>query len=88
MAFVTTTLPVLDGALDSASAEQLARVLKALGDPTRLRLLSLIAASDRDVACICDVTGPVCAYSRLEREALRTVAGALVPAQAAGAGRG
>jgi hypothetical protein len=32
------------GALDAAAAERLARIFKALGDPTRARLLSLIAA--------------------------------------------
>ena len=39
--------PVTAGVLDDDTAEQLARVFKALGDPTRVRLLSLIAASDR-----------------------------------------
>lgn len=37
----------------------LARTFKALGDPTRLRLLSLIAASEGGEACICDLTEPV-----------------------------
>ncbi|GAA2173111.1 hypothetical protein GCM10009846_13720 [Agrococcus versicolor] len=32
---------------------------KALGDPTRLRLLSLIASSDGGEACICDLIDPV-----------------------------
>jgi ArsR family transcriptional regulator len=34
-------------------------MFKALGDPARVRLLSLIAASDGGEACICDLTGPV-----------------------------
>ena len=42
-----------------ADAERTARVFKALGDPTRVRLLSLIAASDDGEACICDLTEPV-----------------------------
>ena len=50
---------VTGGALDVDQAERLARVFKALGDPTRLRLLSLIAASDGGEACICDLTAPV-----------------------------
>lgn len=40
-------------------AERTARVFKALGDPTRVRLLSLIAASADGEACICDLTEPV-----------------------------
>jgi ArsR family transcriptional regulator len=34
-------------------------VFKALGDPTRVTLLSLIATSPDGEACICDLTGPV-----------------------------
>ena len=34
-------------------------MFKALGDPARVRLLSLIAASDGGEACICDLTEPV-----------------------------
>jgi len=51
--------PVTGGALSQASAERLARVFKALGDPTRVRLVSLIAAADGGEACICDLTEPV-----------------------------
>lgn len=51
--------PVTEGALDVAAAERLARVFKALGDPTRVRLLSLIAAQAGAEACICDLTEPV-----------------------------
>lgn len=50
---------VADGAVNAAGAEQIARVFKALGDPTRVRLLSLIAATDAREACICDLTEPV-----------------------------
>lgn len=49
----------LSPALDQAEAERLARIFKALGDATRLRLLSLIAAADGGEACICDLTAPV-----------------------------
>ena len=38
--------PVTGGVLDDEAAAELARVFKALGDPTRVRLLSLIAAGD------------------------------------------
>ncbi len=51
--------PLTGGTLDAAAAERLARVFKALGDPTRIRLLSLIAAADGGEACICDLTEPV-----------------------------
>ncbi|GGD86545.1 hypothetical protein GCM10007269_31790 [Microbacterium murale] len=37
----------------------MSRVFKALGDPTRVRLLSLIAAGEGGEACICDLTEPV-----------------------------
>ncbi len=46
-------------ALDQLEAERLARSFKALGDPTRVRLLSLIAASQSGEACICDMTDVV-----------------------------
>lgn len=51
--------PLTDGVLDADAAGELARGFKALGDPTRLRLLSLIAAADGGQACICDLTAPV-----------------------------
>lgn len=47
------------GALNTDQAEAMARVFKALSDPTRVRLLSLIAAGDGGEACICDLTEPV-----------------------------
>ncbi|WP_372507267.1 ArsR/SmtB family transcription factor [Mycolicibacillus trivialis] len=37
----------------------LAAVFRALGEPTRLRLVSLIAAQPGAEACVCDLTGPV-----------------------------
>jgi ArsR family transcriptional regulator len=45
--------------ITAEEAEQLARRFKALGDPTRVRLLSLIAAHDGGEACICDLIDPV-----------------------------
>ena len=51
--------PVASGVLDQADAERLARLLKAVADPTRLRLLSIVAAHDGGEACVCDLTGPV-----------------------------
>jgi len=51
--------PVAAGGLDQASAERLAAVLKALAEPTRLRLISLVAAQPDGEACICELTAPV-----------------------------
>jgi ArsR family transcriptional regulator, arsenate/arsenite/antimonite-responsive transcriptional repressor len=51
--------PVTGALLDHPAAETLAHVFKALGDPTRVRLLSLIAATDGGEACVCDLTAPV-----------------------------
>jgi ArsR family transcriptional regulator, arsenate/arsenite/antimonite-responsive transcriptional repressor len=67
---VTRELPVLDdlavccspvtrGVLEPAQAERLAQIFKALGDPTRVRLVSLIAAHEGAEACVCDLTEPV-----------------------------
>jgi ArsR family transcriptional regulator, arsenate/arsenite/antimonite-responsive transcriptional repressor len=40
-------------------ASDLARILKALADPTRLRLVSMVAAHEDREACICDLTDPL-----------------------------
>jgi ArsR family transcriptional regulator len=62
-------LPVLDAAaccapltrdpLSQSQADSLARSLKAIADPARLRLISIIAASDGQEACVCDLTEPL-----------------------------
>lgn len=44
---------------DDADIDRLARVFKALGDSTRLKLLLMIAESDPSELCICDLTEPV-----------------------------
>ncbi|WP_183094395.1 ArsR/SmtB family transcription factor [Nocardioides stalactiti] len=51
--------PVIGGVVSDEAAETLARMFKALGDPTRVKLLSLIAAAEQGEACICDMTEPV-----------------------------
>lgn len=51
--------PVTGGVLDHEQAERLARIFKALADPTRVRLVSLIAAHQDSEACVCDLTAPV-----------------------------
>ncbi|MFJ9554058.1 ArsR/SmtB family transcription factor [Nocardiopsis sp. NPDC101807] len=42
--------------LGQEEAVELARVFKALGDPVRLRLLSMIASRDGGEVCVCDLT--------------------------------
>jgi ArsR family transcriptional regulator len=49
--------PIADEALDPASATDMARMFKALGDPIRLRLLSRITSADGGEICVCDLTG-------------------------------
>src|SRR5262245_65941223 len=51
--------PLAGEPIDRADAEPLAGVLKALADPARLRLLSLIQASPDGEACVCDLTAPI-----------------------------
>lgn len=40
-------------------AERLSRLLKAVADPTRLQLISLIKAAPGGEACVCDLTEPL-----------------------------
>ena len=51
--------PVTEGVVTDEVAATLAKAFKALGDPTRVKLVSLIAASVDGEACICDLTDPV-----------------------------
>jgi ArsR family transcriptional regulator len=47
---------------ETITAEQAvttAALFKALGDPTRVRLISIVAASAGQEACVCDLTEPV-----------------------------
>ena len=41
--------------LSEAAAERIAPLLKALADPVRLRLLSLVASHEGGEACVCDL---------------------------------
>ena len=45
--------------LDRDTAEDLARLLKAVADPARLQLLALITSSTAGEACVCDLTEPL-----------------------------
>jgi ArsR family transcriptional regulator len=51
--------PLSASPLTVAEADQLAAQLKALADPTRLRLVSMLLASENGEACTCDVTEPL-----------------------------
>jgi ArsR family transcriptional regulator len=51
--------PLLQGPLAAEDAEQLAVALKALAEPARLRLLSLIQAQPGAEACVCHLTEPL-----------------------------
>ncbi|HEY5664451.1 MAG TPA: metalloregulator ArsR/SmtB family transcription factor [Ilumatobacter sp.] len=53
----TMSCCVLTAPLDEAQADQLARRLKALADPVRLRLVSLIAGAP--AVCACDLPAAV-----------------------------
>ncbi|MDQ4103737.1 MAG: metalloregulator ArsR/SmtB family transcription factor [Actinomycetota bacterium] len=68
--------PLSADPLSADQAEVLSRRFKALGDPVRLRLLSLIASHEGGEACVCeltvgfDVSGPTISHHlRVLREA-------------------
>lgn len=51
--------PLARAPLAPEGAQRLAGVLKALADPARLRLVSLIAAHEGGEACVCELTEPL-----------------------------
>lgn len=51
--------PIFQAALSPEEAQQLAATLKALADPARVRLLSLIQAQPQAEACVCHLTQPL-----------------------------
>ena len=51
--------PLGEGTLDADQAEDLALRLKALADPARLRLLSMLLAAEDGEACTCDLVEPL-----------------------------
>jgi ArsR family transcriptional regulator, arsenate/arsenite/antimonite-responsive transcriptional repressor len=53
----TCCASILDAPLSAGDAEDLARAFAALGDPVRLRLLSLVA--DAGEVCSCDLLAPL-----------------------------
>jgi ArsR family transcriptional regulator len=68
--------PLASEPLSPAGAEEMAALFKAVADPVRLRLLSLIACHEGGESCVCDlldafdVTPPTVSYHlRILREA-------------------
>ncbi|MBO0806825.1 MAG: helix-turn-helix transcriptional regulator [Actinobacteria bacterium] len=51
--------PLLRQPITASQATDLARLLKALADPTRLQLVSMVAAHEGGEACVCDLTEPL-----------------------------
>ena len=51
--------PLLREPITASQAAELARLLKALADPTRPRLVSLVIAHDGGEACVCDLAEPL-----------------------------
>jgi ArsR family transcriptional regulator len=64
---MSVSIPTLDccpailqnSPLTQAEAEQLAAAFRAIADPTRLRLISLLASSPNGEACVCDLVAPL-----------------------------
>jgi ArsR family transcriptional regulator len=50
---------LLAAPLDIGDAEEMARAFNALGDPVRLRVLSMLAASPDGEICVCEFVKPL-----------------------------
>jgi ArsR family transcriptional regulator len=51
--------PITREVISERNAESLARSIKALSDPARIRILSMVAAHQDGEACVCDLTEPL-----------------------------
>jgi ArsR family transcriptional regulator len=51
--------PLVGDPINAGQAADLAQLLRALADPARLRLVSLVAAQEGGEACVCELTGPL-----------------------------
>jgi len=56
--FDTCCHPVTAGVLDETEAIELAAMFKAMADPVRLRLLSMVASAPEGEVCACDLVAP------------------------------
>jgi len=50
---------MLAAPMDRGEAEDLARLLKAIADPARLQVMSLLRSAESGEACVCDLTSPL-----------------------------
>jgi ArsR family transcriptional regulator, arsenate/arsenite/antimonite-responsive transcriptional repressor len=53
---VACCAPLVQETISAPDAADLAAAFKALGDPVRLRLMSMIASADGGEICVCDLT--------------------------------
>ena len=51
--------PLHDGEIDEGRATAMAPMLAALGDPARLRIVSMLLAAPDGASCGCDMEGPL-----------------------------
>lgn len=51
--------PITKEVISEENAASVAKSMKALADPARLRLLSMVAAHEDGEACVCDLTEPL-----------------------------
>lgn len=51
--------PIFEGEIDAIAATETAAKFAALGDPVRLRIVSMLANAPDGVACGCDLEGPL-----------------------------
>ena len=51
--------PITKEVISQENASAVAKAMKALADPARLRLLSMVAAHEDGEACVCDLTEPL-----------------------------
>jgi ArsR family transcriptional regulator len=51
--------PLAKETITPTDAESVARAFKALGDPTRVRILSIVASHADQEACVCDLQEPL-----------------------------
>jgi ArsR family transcriptional regulator len=51
--------PLFDGVVDTEAADDMAATFAALGDPVRLRIVSMLAAAPEGTGCGCDLEVPL-----------------------------
>jgi len=53
------TTPLVAPVLSDEQAESLARLLKAIAEPMRIKILHRLASAAPDGVCVCDLTAPL-----------------------------